>query len=345
MKKLLASLSEKLKNILLKKSDSEPQTRVSEVFQSSAAANAAQAPIRNKKLEKPIAEKYYPYALAVATGFLIANLIILFIRPMMLPTQAPPSVAQRPKTPSVKLRTDYNVITDRNIFNSDGVIPPPLLKESGEGENIDNSLATLSTLPLTLIGTIVHINPAKSVAAIQSKSGNTVIPYLPNDEIEGIAILIKVERGKAIFRNNRSGKLEYIEIPNESKLTFNVNKPVTTATGVQKKSPTEFTLRREDLNKHLKNLPELLQQARAVPNQIPGTNEIDGFRLLEIQPNTIFTDLGLVVNDVIKDVNGSKVTSPARAMELYNQLKNEGRFEITVNRDGQDVTFTYSVTE
>ncbi len=342
MKKIFSSLIEKLKALLLKKSDFEPQARVSEVFQSSGAASA-HAPIRSKKLQKPAAEKYYPHALAVVAGFLLANLLILFIRPMMLPTQAPPSVAQRPKTPPMKLLTDYNLIADRNIFNSDGVIPPPLLRQEGAPENLDNTIASPSSLPLSLIGTIVHVNPAKSVAAIQSKSGNTVIPYLPNDEIEGIATLIKVERGKAIFRNNRSGKLEYIEIPNDAKITFSVNKPTTSASGVQKKSATEFTLRRDDLNRHLKNLPELLQQARAVPNQIPGTNEIDGFKLLEIQPGTIFTDLGLAVNDVIKEVNGSKVTSPARAMELYNQLRNEGRFEIVVNRDGQDVTMTYTV--
>ena len=70
-----------------------------------------------------------------------------------------------------------------------------------------------SQLPLTLVGTIVHVNPAKSIATIQIRGGATpkIIPYIPNDEVENFATLVEVERYRAIFRNRANGRLEYIE--------------------------------------------------------------------------------------------------------------------------------------
>ncbi len=336
----------KIRNILSGKQHfEEPKISISEAFSTGVNNAPAQAPRRSKKITKPEFEKYYPYAVAVLIGMMMASIAVLYIRPWMLPTQAPPSMAANFQQPNEKFRNEYNVITDRNIFNSDGVIPPPLVKEGEQNIASNECVASPSTLPLSLIGTIVHINPAKSVAAIQSKSGNTVIPYLPNDDIESMANLIRVERGKAIFRNTRTGKCEFIEIPNDSKLSFNINKTTSTKSGVLQKGGNDFTLKRDDLNKHLKNLPELLQQARAVPVFIPGSNEIDGFKLLDIQAGSIYEDLGLKMGDTIKEVNGQKVTSPAKAMELYNQLRNEGHFEFIISRDGQDQTMNYSVDQ
>lgn len=348
MKNFLNNLIEQLKASLKKISGQKtldaPKVSISEAFSSGANTSTTQAPVRSKKITKPKFEKYYPYVLSVLIGMLIADLLVIYFRPFMLPTQAPPSMDAKFQSSIEKLRNEYNVITDRNIFNSDGIIPPALVKEGGQVLAEDETTAVPSTLPLNLIGTIVHINPAKSVAAIQSKSSNAVIPYLPNDDIEGLAILIKIERGKAIFRNSKNGKLEYIEIPNESKLSFNVNKgSTTTKSGIIQNSNNEFTIKKEDLDRNLKNLPELLQQARAVPIFLPGTNEIDGFKLLDIQPGSIYEDLGLKMGDTIKEVNGQKVTSPAKAMELYNQLRNESNFNFVISRDGRDQTMTYRV--
>lgn len=290
-------------------------------------------------------DKHWPLVIILLIALFTADLTILFFRDSLLPTSAPPIFPNRGMMgPQLKSRTEYGPITDRNIFNSDGIIPNPLAAPEGE-MYADDGPAVKSNLPINLIGTIVHVNPAKSVATIQLRTTNEVIPYLPNDDIANIATLIRVQRRKAIIRNTQSSRLEYIEIPEDAKVSFAKTTAPTTS-GVFQKQGDTISIKRSDLNNYLKNLPDLLQQATAVPNIVPGTGgEVDGFKILGIEPNSVFSQIGLKVGDVLKGVNGERVNSPAKAMELYNQLRNEGRIELEIERDGRPTTQVFNINE
>jgi len=303
-------------------------------------------PIRPQTVGERSFDKHLPMVLILLIALFSADLTILFFRDSLLPTSAPPTFPQRGSlNPAVKSRTEYGPITDRNIFNSDGIIPNPLSAPEGE-MYADDGPAVKSTLPLNLIGTIVHANPGKSVATIQLRTTNEVIPYLPNDQIENVATLIRVQRRKAIIRNTQSSRLEYIEIPEDAKVSFAKMAAPAAATGVFSQQGDTISIKRSDLNNYLKNLPDLLQQATAVPNIVPGSGgEVDGFKMLGIEPGSVFSQIGLKVGDVLKGVNGEKVNSPAKAMELYNNLRNEGRIELEVERDGRTQSLNFNINE
>ncbi len=302
-------------------------------------------PIRPQAIREGSFDKHLPLVLILLIALFSADLTILFMRDSLLPTSAPPIFPQRGSFgPHMKSRTEYGPITDRNIFNSDGIIPNPLSTNEGE-KFADDGPAVKSTLPLNLIGTIVHVNPAKSVATIQLRTTNEVIPYLPNDQIENIATLVKVQRRKAIIRNTQSSRLEYIEIPEDAKVSFAKTAPAA-STAVFSQQGDTISIKRSDLNNYLKNLPDLLQQATAVPNIVPGSGgEVDGFKMLGIEANSVFSQIGLKVGDVLKGVNGEKVNSPAKAMELYNNLRNEGRIELEIERDGRPASLNFNINE
>lgn len=302
-------------------------------------------PIRPKNPSENSFDKHWPLVIILLIALFSADLTILFFRDALLPTSAPPVFPSRGQQDLLhRTRTEYGPITDRNIFNSDGIIPNPLSAPEGE-MYADEGPAVKSSLPLNLIGTIVHINPGKSVATIQLRTTNEVIPYLPNDEIATIAVLIRVERRKAIIRNTQNSRLEYIEIPEDAKISF-AKTSTPTSEGVFTKQGETISIKRSDLNNYLKNLPDLLQQATAVPNIVPGTGgEVDGFKILGIEPNSVFTQIGLKVGDVLKGVNGERVNSPAKAMELYNSLRNEGRIELEIERDGKNTTQVFNINE
>ena len=172
----------------------------------------------------------------------------------------------------------------------------------------------ISKLPLKLIGTIVHTNPSRSVATIQVQ-GKKVVPYLPKDDMESIAQLLKVERFTAVLRNNQNGRLEYIEIKDDGiKLSIqNTMAPRPLTSQGPQRQGNNISLTRGEVNKYIQNLPSLLQQARAVPSIDPGTGAINGFRLVEIQPGSLYENLGFKRNDLIKNVNGEPVDSPAKS--------------------------------
>lgn len=299
---------------------------------------------RWSKDKRPPFEAFYAYALALFAGYLIADLGTLYVRPSMLPTQPPP---MRPaKMPRMNFvgPGQYARVEKRNVLNQDGVIPPPLTangKEGGPGLDLP---PVASQLPLKLEGTLVHVNPKRSVATISNRNRNEAQSFMVDQEIDGMARITAIERRKVIFRNLNNNRLEFIEIPKDTAVTFGVKEQ--SGGEVQQKGEFDFTMRRSDINKYTNDLGSILQQARMVPNIIPGSGgRVDGFRFVAIQPGSIYEKLGFKPMDVIKKVNGEDVNSPTKAMELYNALKTEARIQLTVERNGREETFKYDIPE
>lgn len=298
--------------------------------------------IKDSKNQRPPLEKWYPYLLFVFIGYCVADLAILSYRDLLLPSGAPPARPTKTIEQNFAARGNYNTITTRNIFASDGVIPDALRIEGEKGKK--DLPPVPSSLPLTLVGTMVHSNPAKSIAAIEMKGKNMVVSVAVGRELEGLATVEAIERQKVIIRNMNSGNLEYIEIKKDGKVSFGSAKPnISGGTEIQQVGETSFTLKRADVLKYTNDLPSVLMQARAVPNRVPGTGEINGFRLLDMQPGSIYEQLGLQRNDVIMNVNGTAVDSPAKAMELYQALKMENKIDIMVERNGKKTNLNYNI--
>lgn len=299
---------------------------------------------RNQKSQKPPFEKWYSYILFAFIGFCIADLGILAYRDLMLPNAAPPSQPKHVNVDNAPSRGAYNTVTSRNIFASSGLIPDPLVDKSKPDAQKDAD-PVLSQLPLNLIGTLVHSNPEKSIAAIEVRGKNQVISYSPGKEIEGMANIISVERQRVIFRNLNSNRLEFVEMKQDSKVAFGGTTRAAGPAGkdVQKVGENTFAIKRADLLKYTNDLSSILMQARAVPNREPGTGAINGFRLLDMQEGSIFGQLGLQRMDVIKSVDGTPVDSPAKAMELYQALKNSNKLSIQIERNGKSESLNYTI--
>lgn len=294
---------------------------------------------------RPPFEAFYIYILALLTGYLLSDLGILAVRPGMLPTQAPPMRPSSLPRQQVTSISQYQKIKERNVFNIDGKIPPALTADGSTTPEVDMA-PVASQLPLKLEGTLVHANPKKSVATISSKGKSEAKAYMVDHEIESLARVVRIERKKVIFRNLNTQRLEFIDIPSDSALTFGVKNPTVANEEVQRKGEFDFTMRRGDITKYTADLGSILQQARMVPNIVPGSGgRVDGFRFVAIQPNSIYEKLGFKPMDVIKSVNGEPVNSPTKAMELYNALKTEGRISLTVERNGREENFKYDIND
>lgn len=306
----------------------------------------------NKEQANPFfLERWYPLIASTLVGLFAADIIILNLRPQMLPTKAPPAKQAFPIFDQSPPRGSYNSITQKNIFNWDGTIPDPLTPKGEKGLKPGGveQAPVLSQLPLTLIGTIVHSIPEKSVASIEVKSKNQSLSVRVKGEIENMAEILKIERNKVTFRNLNNNQLEFIEIQTKGKITFKGSAALPAGGGgeepVKATGTNQFSIRQSDILKYTSNLAQLLQQARSAPHKNPETGEIDGFTILDYQPGSIFEKLGLQRMDILKNVNGQPVDSPAKAMELYNALKNSDRVSISIDRGGKSETLDYSITK
>lgn len=300
----------------------------------------------NTEKQKKMA-RFALYGLLVFFAFTVADLAIIYIRDRMLPSEAPPQKNTRINPPPSFGRNQFSAITNRNLFSASGLMPAAItLKVDPKKPSEDTPV--LSSLPLNLIGTLVHSDPSKSIAAIEVKSKSLSGSYAPGADIEGLAKLEKVERGIAYIRNANTSALEFIELKSANKVTFDASKPaaITAPAGnvVKAVAPNRFQIKRTDLLKYTSDLSTVLMQARAVPYRDPSTGEIAGFRILDMQENSIYSELGLARMDILKSVNGEAIDSIQKAMEMYNAMKNGNKFELMVERGGRNETKTYDIT-
>lgn len=282
------------------------------------------------------------YALLVFLAFTTADLTIIYYRDLMLPQQAPPRKTQNFTGQSTFDRSQYSVISNRNLFSSSGEMPPAIT--AGKTETKKENDPVPSNLPITIIGTLVHSDPAKSIAALELKGKNKTGSYTVGASVEGMCTIERVARNVVFIRNSSNGMLEYIEMTKgANKVAFDTSKTETKAKSVQSGGNNTFALSRATLLKYTNDLSSVLMQARAVPNRDPNTGEINGFRILDMQQGSIYEELGLQRMDVIKGVNGEPVDSIQKAMEMYNTLKNGNQVKMQIERGGKVEVFTYEI--
>ena len=109
----------------------------------------------------------------------------------------------------------------------------------------------------------------------------------------------------------------------------------------EKVSDNRWLVDRNVLPATTADLSRLLKQARAVPFRKQGKPA--GVKLTRISPGSMYEKLGFQKGDVIMRVNARKLDDPARFFRLYQELRLRRTIFIDLDRNGQQLTFTYEV--
>lgn len=194
-----------------------------------------------------------------------------------------------------------------------------------------------TSLNLVLKGILADQGTNNRVALISSGAQKERV-YRVGDKIEG-ADIIRIESRRVIIRRN--GMTEALDLQ--------VNRPG--AQGAVSRTPGTariLSLGENDrvipvttFKQQLSNLPTLLQQAQAIPQMNNG--EQVGFRIVSINPGSIFEQIGIRQDDVINAVNDMPVRNVGDAMNVYRTLATTNSFRVGVVRNGRDVVLNLSV--
>ncbi len=231
---------------------------------------------------------------------------------------------------------NYEIINDRNLFSSKA--------NKKEGNSIDLEAAPVpTTLNYQLVGTVIFRNPARSLAAIQDKGDGKLYPVRIGDMIGDNVQIVSVEARKVIFINSTARRKEFLEIPEDPaiKISAAIAKPRPAAGGINQLEENRFVIGRQEIDSQMANFNALLTQARAVPELRGG--QMVGFRLTQIVPNSFYQKAGFKDGDVIRSVNGEKVTDAGKAFELLQGLKSMSSLDMTIERGGKEVNFNYDI--
>lgn len=111
--------------------------------------------------------------------------------------------------------------------------------------------------------------------------------------------------------------------------------------GFKPVSANRWEISRAEATRCLGNLNELAMQARIVPAFRDGVPQ--GFKLFSIRPGSLYEQLGLKNGDVIVSINGYRMNSPERALELYSALTNAQHLGVELEREGSLRTHDYDI--
>ena len=236
-----------------------------------------------------------------------------------------------------KRREYYDIIIERNIFDSTDTPVPGGESFTGDGDLGPDSSAVPTTLPVKLIGTMVLNNPSWSLAIITGGGKSKSNIYREADILLSSAVVVKISRNRVVMKNN--GRLEFIEIKDKG-LDFMADKD-TGDIQVNQLGEDKFAISRRELDEAFSDLGNIHTQARVIPNVEDG--KTTGFKIFAIQPGSIYKKLGLTNGDIISRVNGVLIDDPTKGLQMFNTLKSEKSIELDIIRDGVKRTLNYSI--
>lgn len=245
-----------------------------------------------------------------------------------------------------RLKTDLVRIEDRNIFGA------KIRDQEAASMAMENEEIVATSLNFKLLGIIT--GPKWRLATIENKDKREKMVLGEGEMVAPGVFISAIESDRVILsRNNRPEELilDYhsrspgARGPRSRKPTPARPSPMQPnlgGSGVRALSETEYVIDREEFDAQLSNINNLVTQARVVPNFTPD-RQVDGFRMFQIHPGSIYQKLGLRNGDVIQFVNGIKMDDPTKGLALFQALKNQSSFTIDLKRRNQKMTFSYDV--
>jgi general secretion pathway protein C len=238
-------------------------------------------------------------------------------------------------------RDDYQAIVDRDIFNAVKQVeePPPPPTQPPPTD-----------LHLKLVGVSLP-SWTKPFAILEDNNTHDQAVYQLGNQIPDAGELSAVQKTKVTINHNGVPVTLEMETdqPDQSAGAAPAPAPIMAAMppmpefnhDVRRVGPNEFTITRGAVDRNLQNMGQLFTQMRAIPNVQDG--KTDGFRISEVIPGSLFSQMGLRNGDVISSISGQDLNDPTQAIALLNSLRSSSALSITVRRHGRPVDLNYQI--
>jgi general secretion pathway protein C len=291
--------------------------------------------------------------LIAGIAYTLAVIVNDKIRAGIFTTQTKTVVYSNPKDlvnggrKQVASRASYDVIVRRNIFGLQTTSNTSLMQDAPQ-----------TTLNLELLGTFIE-RGEKSIAIIRNVDTDKARGYVEGEVIDIIQSesvrLAKVEKCRALVEREEGPEtikcrkdVEDISsgITGSSRERLQVGKLLSrnmpgretngSDEGIKEVNEGMYEVDQKMLDELLSNPNELLTQARVIPQE-------DGLRFFAIRPNSIFFKIGIRNGDTLHKINEVELSNVENALNLFEELRGQNKFNINFTRRGQKLTYEYTV--
>lgn len=252
-------------------------------------------------------------------------------------------------------RSDFNIIIERDIFDSSEAPPP----EEVEGEKdevaqyVPGQEAVKTGLPVKVFAVLVigEGKDERSSATVSMGKRDVDVYTVKGDKSFSPGVtLVQVKPDRIEFINK--GRLEYAKLEEEGAGSIfgppGEGMPGAVAGKEAGKQPEsmvqveegKYMIDQAEIDNALANLDKLYTEIRAVPNFQDG--RVNGMKVLSVKPGSLFSKLGLKRGDILSRINGIEL-DVRKGFDIFNQLKDQKKFTVDLVRRGSAQTFEYEI--
>ncbi len=258
---------------------------------------------------------------------------------------APPAVGRSEtalETAPVSTLSDYQVIVERNLFNSGRQALASA--EKGADAALDLEKLKQTELKVKLLGTTAGEAETASAAFIEDQKTREHKMYRTGDTLQD-AVIKMILREKVVL--TRGGKDEVLTQEELGVVkTGAPGGPARADAGpAARPAPAEsiqqVSVKEESIEKAMESLGDLMSQATFRPHIEDG--QPSGISITGIKPNAVFRKLRLRNGDVITGVNDQTIASVEDAMKVFGTLSTEAPIQVKIKRRGREETLEYKL--
>lgn len=248
---------------------------------------------------------------------------------------APAPPAEAPAAANAGERAhDYARIADWHLLGkADEKASSPLPKAPVD--------APETRLALTLRGVLASDSPTLARAIIASARGEEKM-YKVGDRLPGNAELVRILPDRVILR--RGGRHETLHLPRETAparpLAVGWRRHSNAAGG--NAAPEAGAILRRYRDAIRTNPRSLIELVRPIP--ATRDHRFDGFRVFPGSRPELFRKLGLRPGDLVTEVNGIRLDSPARGIEVLRKLGNADRIRLHIRRGQREMELSFRLS-
>jgi general secretion pathway protein C len=185
-------------------------------------------------------------------------------------------------------------------------------------------------LRLTLAG-VMAATPQSASRAFIGVGGAAVAVFAVGDEVTAGATLDGVYLDRVVLR--RAGRLETLRFP-----AADTPQVVARSAPTPARSSNPLAAIRAGLEGDPAQLLNIIR-----PSPFYQDGEQLGYRVVPGQDRAAFASLGLRIGDVITHIDGQPLTDPGTSMVALQSLAQDGQAQITVLRDGRDLSLSLPI--
>jgi len=243
---------------------------------------------------------------------------------------------------------DYASIQSRNLFND--TPPPPGSPAGSMAASAPADAAPPPTIDFNLVATGV-LTGGNSFAiftrgdqTLLKRKGMEISPGITLVEVyrEKVVVSLLTEKKDIPLFERTLSDAAARRAPSRAPVTSYAPPVASTQNeNIKQIGTNSWAIDRKEVDGAMANLSQLITQLRVVPNLVDGQTQ--GFKVFNIRPGSLFSQIGLLDGDVIREINGVQLTGIDVAYQAMSSLQNQTSLSVSLMRGAQPVTLSYEI--